>query len=101
MYVSKVIVSRAERIAESIAGKIWSPFCNPVTRLPSRIAGPRRLPIDCANCGSATAYRGETRSAIFFSPVRKFNARTVRARVARAVSAIATNIFPGDFTGEA
>jgi hypothetical protein len=53
---SKVTVRRAARIADSMAGKISSPFCSGTIVLPSSSDGPSRFPITRSNCGSRTSY---------------------------------------------
>jgi hypothetical protein len=57
MYPSKLTLRSADRIASSIAGKAWSPFCSAVTRFPGRTAGPKRWPMVRGNWGSRTGER--------------------------------------------
>ncbi len=87
-----LIVRRAPRIASSIAGKIWSPFWNAVTRLPGAIAGPSSTDISRRNCGSATAWRCTTLRSIFFSGVAKFIASTTARTVSTTVTAMVQNM---------
>ncbi len=86
MYVSKVMVLFAERIAASIAGKISSPFRSVATSLPSTIAGPSSTPMARVNCGSSTPYEWRTSRRIFFSgSLKRFTPRIVTTAVTRTI----------------
>src|SRR2546428_7723890 len=88
MYVSKVIVFRALRIAASIAGKISRPLTRVSTRLPSTSGGPSSTPIERWNWGSAMAYVCVTRSVICVSPTEKLTASNISTAVAATVTRI-------------
>ena len=69
-------------MASSIAGKISTPFCRSVTRLPPRMAGPSITLISRVNCGSAMAKRCSTWRSSRFSGTAKFITSTKPSRLA-------------------
>ena len=86
-----MIVRFAPRMASSMAGKIWSPFNKPTTRLPETSGGPRRCEMHRAKVGSPTAI-GPMRYSIFRWPVKKFLRRVESRRVARTVARIVNSV---------
>jgi hypothetical protein len=64
------MVCSALRMADSIDGKISSPFSNTSKRFPARMGGPSSTPMARPNCGSAASYRRAIGSSIRFSAPR-------------------------------